>query len=371
MILYELIIEKLIDYFYSNPPSFTPKSSSAKFYTGKRYYSTKNNSSNKNLTPEFITGLTHSDGSFYVEVNKRKQNKFGIYFTPCFAIVQDIDSISLLESIKNYFNCGRIEINLNSNCATYKISSIKDIKNVIIPHFERYPVYPSKLRSFLILKLFVNFKEKKLILNQKDYAEIIKLVYFMNVSSNRKIEGLIDLLKILGVEYYENLTSIHLPEILKQEEEIIIFNNPINEKFIVGLIDGDGSFCVVFNVDKNNKKTVQLKFEIIQHISCKELIDKIYSYFNCGTIYISKDKHVRYSVASINDLNCFIIPFMRKHTLLSYKANHYSIFIKVLEMISNKEHLSEEGLKKIIDLAYNMNKEGKRRKYTKEEFLNL
>lgn len=38
-------------------------------------------------------------------------------------------------------------------------------------------------------------------------------------------------------------------------------------------------------------------------------------------------------------------------------------------MIQDGIHKTEEGFKTIIDLAYNMNKEGKRRKLTKEEYI--
>lgn len=38
-------------------------------------------------------------------------------------------------------------------------------------------------------------------------------------------------------------------------------------------------------------------------------------------------------------------------------------------MIKENRHKSEEDFNKIIELAYNMNKEGKRRRLTKEEYL--
>ena len=60
---------------------------------------------------------------------------------------------------------------------------------------------------------------------------------------------------------------------------------------------------------------------------------------------------------------------MDKYRLHTNKQQHYNIFKEVGEMIKENRHKSEEDFNKIIELAYNMNKEGKRRRLTKEEYL--
>ena len=61
---------------------------------------------------------------------------------------------------------------------------------------------------------------------------------------------------------------------------------------------------------------------------------------------------------------------MDKYRLHTNKQQHQGyIFNSVGEMIKENRHKSEEDFNKIIELAYNMNKEGKRRRLTKEEYL--
>lgn len=60
---------------------------------------------------------------------------------------------------------------------------------------------------------------------------------------------------------------------------------------------------------------------------------------------------------------------MSKHQLHSVKSEHFSIFKQVLNLVNLKEHQTNKGFLNIVNLAYNMNLEGKRRKLTKEEYL--
>jgi hypothetical protein len=55
--------------------------------------------------------------------------------------------------------------------------------------------------------------------------------------------------------------------------------------------------------------------------------------------------------------------------LNTYKAESYNIAIKVCEIIKNKGYKTDDAFKEIIELAYNSNKSGKRRRISKEEFL--
>jgi len=63
------------------------------------------------------------------------------------------------------------------------------------------------------------------------------------------------------------------------------------------------------------------------------------------------------------------VPFIDNNSSLTSQSIHYTIFKKVCQLIYNKPNLSDSDLLSIIELAYNMNKDGKRRKLTKEEYI--
>lgn len=112
-------------------------------------------------------------------------------------------------------------------------------------------------------------------------------------------------------------------------------------------------------------------FHITQHISSLLLLEKVQELLGCGKgPYKKKSKTViRYQIDSLNAIRQNLIPFMSKHQLHSVKSEHFSIFEEVINLVNLKEHQTDKGFLKIVNLAYNMNLEGKRRKLTKEEYL--
>jgi len=75
-----------------------------------------------------------------------------------------------------------------------------------------------------------------------------------------------------------------------------------------------------------------------------------------GSISTSKNRNmVIYSVSSIKDLTTTIIPHFEKYPLLTQKAADFILFKQVVELMRNKEHLSINGLHKIINIKASMN----------------
>ena len=64
-----------------------------------------------------------------------------------------------------------------------------------------------------------------------------------------------------------------------------------------------------------------------------------------------------------------IKPVIDKVKLNTYKGKNYVVAIKVCEIIRTKGYKTDDALKEIVELAYNSNKFGKRRRISKEEFL--
>ena len=67
-----------------------------------------------------------------------------------------------------------------------------------------------------------------------------------------------------------------------------------------------------------------------------------------------------------------ILPFFGKFKLLSSKAKtNFSIFSQIVKMINQDEHLTEEGLKEIVELREKLNEgKGRKRKYNLSDVSN-
>jgi hypothetical protein len=64
---------------------------------------------------------------------------------------------------------------------------------------------------------------------------------------------------------------------------------------------------------------------------------------------------ISFRVNSLKDLTNIIIPHFSKYSLLGQKATDFYLFKQVTELMTNKAHLTMEGLQKIINLKANMN----------------
>ncbi len=70
--------------------------------------------------------------------------------------------------------------------------------------------------------------------------------------------------------------------------------------------------------------------------------------FNCGKNALRKGKLVGdYKVQKISDIVEKIIPFFNKYQIQGVKSEDFKDFCKVADIISKKQHLTLDGMKKI------------------------
>lgn len=119
-----------------------------------------------------------------------------------------------------------------------------------------------------------------------------------------------------------------------------IIDYPLNENFLIGLIDGDGCFCISF---KSESRRIRAEFDIAQHISSIELLEKVRELLGCGTITKQSDTVIRYRISSLKKVGSVLIPIMEKYQLHTMKANHYAIFKQICELLRAKKNVTEQG----------------------------
>jgi hypothetical protein len=92
-----------------------------------------------------------------------------------------------------------------------------------------------------------------------------------------------------------------------------------------------------------------------------ELLEDLQMFFGCGWIRESKsDRTFKYEARSIGDLLGSAIPHFERHPLRGSKAKSFAAFRDVCRMIEQGDHLRRDGVRRIVDIAYEMNL-GKRR----------
>ena len=132
--------------------------------------------------------------------------------------------------------------------------------------------------------------------------------------------------------------------------------NKLHPAFISGITDGEGSFII--NINKNNNLkfgwNVQLEFKISLHCDDKILLERIQFFFGVGKIYKYKNI-LQFRVESIKELKVIVNHF-DNYPLITNKRADYELFRKTYDIVISKEHLNENGLKKIVALKASLNK---------------
>lgn len=99
-------------------------------------------SEGKEINPYWITGFTDAEGCFSVIIEISDTNKWKIRIS--FEINLHFKDVDILYKIKDYFGVGTVYLRANKNIAVYRVSNIQNIKNIIIPHFKKYPLISQK-----------------------------------------------------------------------------------------------------------------------------------------------------------------------------------------------------------------------------------
>jgi len=142
----------------------------------------------------------------------------------------------------------------------------------------------------------------------------------------------------------------------------------LSPDYIVGLVDGEGSFSV-FAVDKKQSKEKYRRMRLVPsffiklRIQEKSLLEAVKRFFQVGKVYFQKEKRknhsacYRYDVHSIDELWNAIIPFFRDRMPKSIaRKDDFEIFSKIVEKIFKKEHLTRRGFSEILKLKKRMHK---------------
>jgi len=104
---------------------------------------------NFNITPEWISGFTQSDGSFVISFMSQKIG-IPIRPVPIFNITQSKIEFDLFIEIHTKLGIGKVYNNRQN--VIFVVKSIDEIVEVLLPLFDKYPLRGSKLLGYNIFK---------------------------------------------------------------------------------------------------------------------------------------------------------------------------------------------------------------------------
>jgi len=239
-----------------------------------------------------------------------------------------------LQKIHSYFKAGKIKNDKKNNAIVYYVNSFQDLQNVIIPHFDKYPLITQKYADFLLFKQVVNLMNDKAHLTSEGLAKILALKASMNNGLSGKLK-----------EFFPHIVPVPRP--LVENQEIL------DPNWLAGFTTGDGCFDVIV---KKMGFSASLRFRLTQHSRDIKLINNIIKYLNCGRLEARKKLNfVEFIVIKFSDIEEKILPFFHKYPIQGIKSLDFQDFCKIALFIKNKDHLTSEGVEKIKKIKSGMN----------------
>lgn len=283
---------------------------------------------------EWFVGFTDAEGCFRIGINNK--NKV-ISFN--FNINLHIDDLEVLEFIKNKLNCGNVFT--NENVATFVVTKISDIQNILIPIYEEFPLNGIKHLDYLAFKEAICIKLDSLKSDKLDLIIQIK----SNMNSTR-------------AEF--EFPSSHTIR--------------ITPYWLLGFIEGDGSFFVnaqmrvilsltitatqaplmnaiklfldSYSVDDAHLKTSPL---------CIEILRQRTHLYNKGKTSANGNPSIILHLGQVNYIVDKLIPLLSNLSFVTKKYKDFLDWAFIAYLISTGKHTTKVGKELILKICKGMN----------------
>lgn len=290
------------------------------------------------IDPWFVTGLIDAEGSFTVSVLKSSSTKTGWGVNARLKITMHITDLDLMLNLKKFFGEDKGKMVIFKDTCTYRVDRLKDILEVIIPHFDKYPPVTQKLADYILFKEIVSLMKNKEHLTLDGLKKVLSLKASLNLGLSSELK-----------DKFSNIEAVKRP---------LIIDKDIPSPFwMAGFTSGDGSFYLTIRANKLNViPRIDIGFTIAQHSRDMLLLEKFTTFFNCGRIKKDSRHSVHYYVVTnIKDITNKIMPFFKKNKIKGVKSLNFADWCEGAEIIKSKAHLSKEGVEHIRTIQSRMN----------------
>ena len=124
---------------------------------------------------------------------------------------------------------------------------------------------------------------------------------------------------------------------------------------MTGFIDGEG--CWHISISKNKKLKLGWRFNFFSiglHLKDKSILEKVKYFFTAGSITKQGNKLIQLRINSQKELGV-VIDHVYKFNLKTEKSADFQLFKQAFDLMELKEHLTDDGLRKIVAIKAYMN----------------
>ena len=140
------------------------------------------------VSKDYIVGLTDGEGCFFVNVRPARSKTSRPWVETHFYIKVKYTDLPMLKIVQKTLGCGAIyrqkdQRPNHSECYRYEVNNRKDIREKVIPLFEKHQLQSVKRKEFVMFKKIAQMVDNKEYLKEASLEKIIKMKKMM--SKNR------------------------------------------------------------------------------------------------------------------------------------------------------------------------------------------
>jgi hypothetical protein len=140
----------------------------------------------------WVVGFVDGEGCFSCPIFHNTPMTMRWQVQPQFVVVQSASSREVLEDLVRFFGCGRVYVNRRydnhrEDLFRYCVSRFADLRDVIVPYFQRNPLRTSKRENFEKFAQVVGLMEQGRHLTVSGLIEIAQIAETMNHRKPSKV----------------------------------------------------------------------------------------------------------------------------------------------------------------------------------------
>jgi LAGLIDADG endonuclease len=274
---------------------------------------------------KWFVGFSDAESSFLINIKNNREAHF------IFQITLHIDDVITLYTIRDKLGIGVVSIS-GSTCS-YRIHSFKIIVSILLPIFNKYSLLTHKQLDYKDWKKAILIKKE----NQKENKSL----------SEESLKNIIDI--------KNNMNTLR-----NNYEDYKVSYNMINKFWLIGFIEGDGSFyfsntSVVLAITQKDNKILEEIAIFIKNIPLAPLYSNLVipNKPNCIITYSGNAHQLRITDKDV--LFQYLWPFLKAIPFYSRKKIDFLIWSIVLFIFILGYNTTKKGKEILLKLSNHMN----------------
>lgn len=308
----------------------------------------------------WLAGFSQSKASFSVSSDSKLRVLLNFKLKININLVNSNESsllqwFSLFCAISKYLGTSFItEVQHYPKCTFIVYAYPLKSKNKVLEYYSKYLLSGKVYLDYLFWSETFKITGGNNLVNiqTKDKLTNLKSKFFNNISHNTRITDNLN-------SYLPSINQSNLKGKRSYSTQIDNKNSSLytNKAWLLtGFSDGEASFYLsILKTDKYSTGfSIQLFFEISLHKKDKAILELFQSFWGVGTIR-DNPEFVKFKVTNSEDLKV-VIDHFDNYPLITQKYVDFQLFKKAFDIFKSKEHLTLEGLNKLVGIKASMNR---------------